>query len=227
MALFIALLIFAALMAAISYLGYRLYARPGRLYEQLGGRATFTMPAIDRLTSEEDPGLMVSVLQQIGRMVPVDPDDASAISRDLMAAGYRSDNAVAIYVGIRAVSAVVLVLLALLFRTNITSNPILGIVIPVAAGFLGYFGPSYVLDHLISSRQERIRFGLPDALALMVVCVEAGLGLDQAMQYVATELVKAHPDVCQEMELTNLEIRGGKRRAEALHNLRSGRESRN
>jgi tight adherence protein C len=49
--------------------------------------------------------------------------------------------------------------------------------------------------------------------------VEAGLGLDQAMQYVATELVKAHPDVCQELELANLEIRGGKRRTEALHNL--------
>lgn len=219
MAIFIALLVFAALTAAISYLGYRLYARPGRLYEQLGGRATFAMPAMDRLAGEEEPGLMVSVLQQIGQMVPVNPDDASVIRRDLMAAGYRSDNAVAVYVGIRAVAAVVLVLLALLFRTDITSNPVLGIVIPVAAGFLGYFGPSYVLDHLISSRQERIRFGLPDALDLMVVCVEAGLGLDQAMHYVATELVKAHPDVCQEMELANLEIRGGKRRTEALHNL--------
>jgi tight adherence protein C len=219
MALLIALVIFAALMAAISYVGYRYYARPGRLYEQLGGRAIFTMPAIDRLTSEEEPGLLVSVLQQIGQMVPVNPDDASVIRRDLMAAGYRSDSAVAIYVGIRAVMAVVLVLLALLFRTSITSNSILGMVIPVAAGFLGYFGPSFVLDYLISSRQERIRFGLPDALDLMVVCVEAGLGLDQAMQYVATELVKAHPDVCQEMELANLEIRGGKRRTEALHNL--------
>src|SRR5713101_4548413 len=99
MAIFIALLIFAALMAAISYLGYRFYARPGRLYEQLGGRATFTMPAMDRLTNEEEPGLMVSVLQQIGQMVPTNPDDASVIGRDLMAAGYRSDNAVAVYVG--------------------------------------------------------------------------------------------------------------------------------
>jgi tight adherence protein C len=219
MAILIALLIFAALMAAISYVGYRFYARPGRLYEQLGGRAIFTMPGIDRLTSEEEPGLLVAVLQRIGQAVPVDPDDASVIRLDLMAAGYRSENAVAIYVGIRAVSAVGLVLLALLFRSSITSNPILGIVVPVAAGFLGYFGPSFILDHLISNRQERIRFGLPDALDLMVVCVEAGLGLDQAMQYVATELAKAHPDVCQEMELANLEMRGGKRRTEALHNL--------
>src|SRR6476660_5792335 len=125
MAIFIALLVFAALMAAISYLGYRFYARPGRLYEQLGGRATFAMPTMDRLTSEEEPGLMVSVLPQIGKMVPVNPDDASVIARDLMAAGYRSDNAVAVYVGIRAAAAMVMVVLALLFRASITSNPVL------------------------------------------------------------------------------------------------------
>jgi tight adherence protein C len=89
---------------------------------------------------------------------------------------------------------------------------------------LGYFGPSFILDNLVSRRQERIRFGLPDALDLMVVCVEAGLGMDQAMQYVANELMIAHPDICQELEMANLEMRGGKRRTEALHNLaqRSG-----
>ena len=218
MAFLIALLAFAALVVAISYFGYRYYARPGRVYEQLGGPAVFTMPAMDQFGSEE-PGLVVSVLEQVGQLVPIAPEDASAIRRDLMAAGYRSEKAVTVYVGIRIVSTVVLVLLALVFRAAITSNPVLGIVIPVAAGFLGYFGPSFMLDHLISNRQERIRFGLPDALDLMVVCVEAGLGLDQALQYVGTELMKAHPDICQELEIVNLEIRGGKRRSEALHNL--------
>ena len=128
---------------------------------------------------------------------------------------YRSENAVSIYLGIRTVAAVALVLLALVFQTFITSNPVLGIVLPIAAGLLGYFGPSFVLDHMITMRQERIRYGLPDALDLMVVCVEAGLGMDQAMQYVATELMKAHPDICQELEMANLEMRGGKRRTEA------------
>jgi tight adherence protein C len=60
---------------------------------------------------------------------------------------------------------------------------------------------------------------LPDALDLMVVSVEAGLGLDQAIQYVAKELITTHPDVAQEFQLVNLEIRAGKRRVEALRNL--------
>jgi tight adherence protein C len=218
MAILIALVVFAALMVAISYFGYRHYARPGRIYEQLGGSASFTMPTFDRLT-EEEPGLAVSVLEKIGEMVPVSPDDLSVTRNDLIAAGYRSEGAVSVYVGIRVTAAVGLVLLALALRTTVTSNPVLGIVFPIAAGLLGYFGPSFVLDNLISRRQERIRFGLPDALDLMVVCVEAGLGMDQAMQYVATELMIAHPDICQELEMANLEMRGGKRRTEALHNL--------
>ena len=217
MAILIALVVFAALMAAISYFGYRHYARPGRVYEQLGGPATFSMPTFDR--AEEEQGLAVSVFEKIGQMVPVSPEDLSVTRNDLIAAGYRSESAVSIYFGIRAAAAVGLVLLALALRTTVTSNPVLGIVFPIAAGLLGYFGPSFVLGSLVGRRQERIRYGLPDALDLMVVCVEAGLGMDQAMQYVANELVIAHPDICQELEMANLEMRGGKRRTEALHNL--------
>ena len=89
----------------------------------------------------------------------------------------------------------------------------------MAAGFAGWFGPSFVLDHLVSARQERIRDGLPDALDLIVVCVEAGLGLDQAMHHVSRELMDVHPDISQEIEIVNLEIRGGKRRMDALRSL--------
>jgi tight adherence protein C len=68
-------------------------------------------------------------------------------------------------------------------------------------------------------RQHRIRLGLPDALDLLVVSVEAGLGLDQAIQRVSQELAFAHPDLCDELRLINLELRAGKARSEALHNL--------
>src|SRR6266404_4743457 len=218
MAILIAVVLFTILMAAISYFGYRRYARPGRVYEQLGGQATFAMPSLDRL-SETEPGLAVWVMEQIGEKVPVSPEDATAIRKDLIAAGLRGERALPIYLGTRVLACVVLVLLALLFRSTITSNPILAIVIPVAAGFLGYFGPSFYLDHLISSRQERIRLSLPDALDLMVVSVEAGLGLDQAIQYVGRELAETHPDLSEEFTLVNLEIRAGKRRTDALRNL--------
>ena len=214
----IALGLFATLMAAISYFGYRWYARPGRVYQQLGGQANFAMPTVDR-PNESQPGLAVWVIEQIGEKVPVNPEDATMIRRDLMAAGYRSDRALPIYLGSRVLACVVLVLLALIFRNIITSNPILSIVIPVAAGFAGYFGPSFVLDNLIGQRQERIRFALPDALDLMVVSVEAGLALDQAIQYVGRELAITHKDLSDEFQLVNLEIRAGTRRGDALHHL--------
>ena len=217
MAILITLALFALLLSAIMYVGYRYYARAGRVYEQLGGQATFNMPAVDSIHGPA-PGLVVTVIEQLGEKFPMNPVDAGVIRRDLIAAGYRSDDALRIYTGIRLVSAVLLVLLALLFRGAINS-PTLAIVLPVAAGVLGYFGPSFVLDHMVSSRQERIRFGLPDALDLMVVSVEAGLGLDQAIQYVSRELAPVHPDISEELELVNLEMRGGRRRIDALRNL--------
>src|SRR5262245_34329188 len=98
MALLVSFVLFAVLMAAISYFGYRRYTRPARLYEQLGGAQTFSMPSVDRL-HESDPGLVVSIFEQIGEKLPVNHDDASMIRRDLIAAGYRSDQALPIYLG--------------------------------------------------------------------------------------------------------------------------------
>jgi tight adherence protein C len=209
-----------ALLMAICYFGYRYYARPGRLYEQLGGQATFSMPSIDR-PGEDEPGLLVTTFEQIGEKLPVNPADASVIRRDLIAAGYRSDNALSIYVGIRIVASAFLGLAALAFHSFLTESvgPVLAIVIPIAAGVLGFFGSSIVLEHLVAARQDRIRWGLPDALDLLVIAVEAGLGLDQAIQHVAREMIAVHPDVSEELELVNLEIRAGQRRIDALRNL--------
>jgi tight adherence protein C len=84
---------------------------------------------------------------------------------------------------------------------------------------LGFFVPNLGLDMLVSRRQERIRFALPDALDLMVVCMEAGLGLDQAINSVSKELHLTHKDLSDELGLVTLEMRAGKRRVEALKNL--------
>ena len=84
---------------------------------------------------------------------------------------------------------------------------------------LGYLLPSFILARMAKRRQHLIRLGLPDALDLLVVSVEAGLGLDQAIQRVADELAFAHQDLSDELRLINLELRAGKARAEALRNL--------
>src|SRR5262249_21370552 len=84
---------------------------------------------------------------------------------------------------------------------------------------LGYIVPGMVLARLAKRRQHRMRLSLPDALDLLVVSVEAGLGLDQALQRVSQELALAHPDLTDELRLINLELRAGKARADALRNL--------
>jgi len=218
MAIVISVILFVALMAAISYFGYRRYARPGGIFEQLGGKATITMPVLGTV-EEEEGGLLVTLIQQIGEKVPINPDDASLLRRDLMMAGYHSTKALAMYQASRVLSTIGFVLIALGARGFVTTNTVLGIVIPVGAGLIGYFLPSIILDSRISKRHETLRLSLPDLLDLMVVSVEAGLALDQAIQYVSKELVNAHPDLCQEFQIVTLEIRAGSRRIDALRHL--------
>jgi tight adherence protein C len=83
----------------------------------------------------------------------------------------------------------------------------------------GFILPRLVLNRLIASRKLRISWGLADALDLMVITMEAGLGLNAAMLKVCEELKDVHPDISKEFELANLEIRVGRERSEALRNL--------
>jgi tight adherence protein C len=84
---------------------------------------------------------------------------------------------------------------------------------------VGVFAPGITLERMMDRRHEILRTALPDALDLLVVCVEAGLGLDQAMRNVGEELRLTHPDLCRELALVNLETRAGVRRADALRHL--------
>jgi tight adherence protein C len=89
----------------------------------------------------------------------------------------------------------------------------------LVAFILGFFLPRFVLDQMIKSRKQRIRWGLADALDLMVVSIEAGLGLNAAMLRISDELKDVHKDISEEFELANLEIKVGRDRDEALRNL--------
>jgi tight adherence protein C len=83
----------------------------------------------------------------------------------------------------------------------------------------GWVLPRMFLERKVKKRQEILRLSLPDALDLLVVSVEAGLGLDMAIQHVARELQMTHPDLSEEMSLVTLEMRAGKRRSDALRNF--------
>ena len=219
MAALVALFLFVLLMAAISIFGYRKYVRPSRVYDQLssGSLVMSSDLVVTSLPDELPP--FVKVFELVGEKVPISPADASVSRRYLLAAGYRSDRALAVYYGIKVIGCAALLAFALLFKSSVTSIGTLQVVFTIACTLAGYFGPNLILEKLVDFRQQRIRYSLPDALDLMVVCVEAGLGLDQAVQSVAKELADTHPDLSQEFNLVTLEMRAGKRRPDALRNL--------
>ncbi len=223
MASLIALALFVALTAAITYYGYRHYARPGRVLSQLSGDR-ISVPLVGVEPDSAGPGLLVTAVEYIGEKLPVIPSTASLIRGDLIAAGYRSERAFLIFQGARALTCASLALLTLTFENGITSNPVLLTFLPVAAGVVGFLVPGIVLGWMVNARQDKLSAGLPDAIDLMVISIEAGLGLDQALLYIARELATAHPEVSEELHLVNLEIRAGQRRVDALRHLgqRSG-----
>ena len=167
--------------------------------------------------SDTDPRLEKAAIQVFKRFAAVAPRPVSEMSRlrqRLIAAGYRGTDALVIFLGIRVGSALAAFAL---FMTPALARPAVSTAL-VACG-LAYLLPGMILGRMAKRRQHRIRLGLPDALDLLVVSVEAGLGLDQALQRVGAELAFAHPDLCDELRLINLELRAGKARSEALHNL--------
>ena len=148
--------------------------------------------------------------------------ERNKIRERLVHAGIRSANALTSFYMIKAILAIVLpvtvILLAPLFP-HATMNQV--IFAGTFAGFIGVSAPNLVLERMKLRRMKRIRNGFPDALDLLVVCSEAGLGLNAAIERVARELDATHPDLADELGLVNAETRVGVDRLEALRNLAS------
>lgn len=165
---------------------------------------------------EEKPALrerLEQALDPLGKAIPLSPADVSRTRAWLIQAGLRDVSHVNYYFGARLLFAFLGFAAVVLFSGF--DSPFLLVGVPG----LGFFLPRFFLKRMIKARQQRIRLGLPDALDLTVICVEAGLALDQAMMRVGQDLHHAHPDLSDEFHLVNLEMRAGKPRAEALRNL--------
>lgn len=209
--------LFVLLMTIISVYGYRAYVRPSRIYDRVGGMndAGAGVEAVGAKPRD----MVVRIFEQIGEQIPLSGADLTISRRDLMMAGFRSDAAIRIFMGMKVIFAIVLVMFGISVNTHVTANPVLRVVFIIACGGLGYYGPVFYLESLVKKRQQKLRISLPDALDMMVISVEAGLGLDQALQYVGREIEYAHKELSEELSLVGLEMRAGKRRAEALRNL--------
>jgi tight adherence protein C len=157
---------------------------------------------------------MASPLQ---RLAPPSAAEARKVQKELMHAGFRSENGPVIYRGLQLVSLAFFPA-AVAFGCAVLGRPLSNALIYIAVGVGGYL-PRFVLKRMIKRRQLLLRWGLADALDLMVVSIEAGLGLNAALVRVGEELRVVHPDISEEFEITNFEIRVGRERDEALRNL--------
>jgi len=170
---------------------------------------------------EEDAGEKFAerIATPLNRLVPASPAEVQKLQKKLMQAGFRSNHAPIIYRTIQLITMATLPTLIAL-TCAILARPLSSALFWILAAFIvGFFAPRYILGRLIRSRQLRVRWGLADALDLMVISIEAGLGLNAAMVKVSSELKQVHPDISEEFELANLEIRVGRERDEALRNL--------
>jgi tight adherence protein C len=159
------------------------------------------------------------MVNKLGSLVPSAPKDSTVMLRRLMRAGLRGPNALKMLYGSKAILAVLLPAVAIILTANSDVDPGKKILLVTASLAAGFFAPNEYVRLRAKRRQKNIRKGLPNALDLMVVCVESGLGLDQAIVQVAKELLFAHPEISQEFGLMNLEMKAGSRRADALRNL--------
>ncbi|HLN99109.1 MAG TPA: type II secretion system F family protein [Pyrinomonadaceae bacterium] len=207
-------------MMGVYWLLYRPQSAATERLKQLGqrqaGAGTVPVGLEDERRGAE---LAERLATPLSRLLPPSQAEAKKLEKQLMQAGFRSPGASVVYRAIQLAAmagfpAIVALACAVLAR------PLSGALLWIISAFVvGFFLPRYALRRMIRSRQQLVRWGLADALDLMVISIEAGLGLNAAMMKVSSELKEVHPDISEEFELANLEIRVGRERDEALRNL--------
>lgn len=206
---------FIATAAILLALFYALAPGEGGTASRLSRLINPSAPVQEETFADRQKDRMRSSLASLGKIVPGDSKQTPRSQLMMVRAGYRNPEMMMAIRGLKVLLPVALVALAY-FSGFYLMNPVF---ILLLAAVLGYLIPEMWLLWRASSRQKRLRRALPDGLDLLVICVEAGLGLDQAFMKVAEELRIAHPELSDELNLVNLEMRIGKTRLDALREL--------
>jgi tight adherence protein C len=216
-ALFLAVLLGA--LAVSMMLGSR-----GAVSRRLAGDTVSVggVSAAPRLRYESRETFWTALVTAVEKRIPlVDEASRSVVQRRLLQAGFMGPHVVRNYYAIRFFLTICLpvgfLLIAPLFGASLSNPKVMFIALGICV--LGLYLPTMWLSRRIANRQRAIAEGFPDALDMMVVCVEAGLGLDAAFNRVGAELTRSHPALATELALVSLELRAGKSRADALRNL--------
>jgi tight adherence protein C len=210
MSLALTILVFCSVVAVLFSFGAAAYAPSSVLGSRLRALG-WQRSKVEEKTALKDR--LEQALDPLSKAIPLSAGEVSRTRRWLIQAGYRTPNSLTVYVGSRLVFA--LLGFAIVVGSSGFGSPTL--LVSVTA--FGFFLPRFVLKRMIKKRQQSIKLGLPDALDLTVICVEAGLALDQALMRVGQDLHHAHPELSDEFHLVNLEMRAGKPRPEALRNM--------
>jgi len=177
-----------------------------RLERAAGAAESEALPLKERL---------IRLLEPLARRVTTNDETR----KRLVQAGFRDAGALSLFAGGRLALPVLLVLAVFFVAGTVGLSPLQRLVGIIAAVGLGYVGPSFALDKMRAKRQLQIRVALPDALDLMVVCLEAGLTMAAGFARVAREFVRSSPALCDELRLMTAEMQAGKAGADALRGL--------
>lgn len=219
--LFSILAFFAVLLL---FIGLMQYSRRRVKRKELIRKIRLSEGNID-VPSDSGSGVLkpvMSLLNVFGkRLAPEKSKGYSSSKLSFLRAGLRDERVLGVFWGAKVLFAISLpvlfILLKFLFFKTIT--PIVSLYICLFVAFMGFYLPNLWLRSKIAKRKDMIFKGLPDALDLMVICVQAGIGLDGAINQVAKELKLANPALSEEFNLFTLEMRTGKARKEALKSL--------
>jgi tight adherence protein C len=208
-------------MLGVYWLLYKPQSAATERLRRLSGKDGTTQAAPSVVIPDERPAteLAQKIASPLNKLLPPSASEARKLQKQLMHAGFRSPEAPIIYRALQLASMAgfpLAVAAVCAFMARPLQSALVYIIIAFVAGF---FLPRYFLGRATRNRQRDLRWGLADALDLMVVSVEAGLGLNAAMMKVASELRDVHTAIAIEFELANLEIRVGRDRDEALRNL--------
>src|SRR5580700_8784177 len=188
MAFLFSFVIFLMFAAGLTFAGVKMYVKPKEALERVAG----TGMSVHDATPVHPSLLFRELVKRLGNLVPASPKDVTVMQRRLIRAGYRNPNALKILYGAKALFGVLVPVVTGVVLLNSSMDSSNKFAAMVAAVAIGFFGPNEYVRMVAKKRQKQIHRGLANALDLLVVCVESGLGLDQAILQVAKELEQAH-----------------------------------
>jgi tight adherence protein C len=206
--------VFGSVALGVGWLTSVLLARTAperRRLHRAGQVASMTGVFLENPTLTAEPSAFA---KRMSSVVPRSPKEMSKLQRRLVRAGHTSPTSLAVFSLAQIVTPLVLAFLPLVVAPIDRSWMMV-----VLLAMIGYLLPGLVVDRLVSRRQQLIQNGLPDALDLMIVCLESGSSMDQAIIKVSEELSLAYPALAEELRLVVTETRAGKPRLEAFRNL--------